>query len=359
MTYAAYAGSFDPLTNGHLHVIEVASRLFERLHVFVASNPSKSCTFSAGERLLMLQRAVADHGELANVVVEVVEGEFAARRAYELGCSFLVRGVRGAADLEAETTISNVNALAAPDVETLVLLAPKRLVDVSSSTVRGLVGLLGWRGVVRQMVPAVTMRALEELRFRQLTTDLTVSPQARDKMMVQYGQPHRAYHGLGHIVDCLEWYGLRAEGDRSLLFAILFHDAVYDPKAPAGENERTSAEMVREFYDDQRARLMIQATARHFDPTFAPTDYATQYMLDVDLVSLAEESDAERAHNTASIRQEYAHVPDGSFRIGRAKLLRQLLDKDRIYRTDFFYKRFEKRARANIAREIVQLWGAT
>lgn len=357
MTSAAYAGSFDPLTNGHLHVIEVASRLFERLHVFVASNPSKSCTFSAGERLLMLQRAVADHGELANVAVEVVEGEFAARRADELGCSFLVRGVRGAADLEAETTISNVNALAAPDVETLVLLAPKRLVDVSSSTVRGLVGLLGWRGVVRQMVPAVTMRALEERRFLQLTTDLGVSPQAREKLMAQYRQPHRVYHGIGHIVDCLEWYGLRADGDRSLLFAILFHDAVYDPRAPAGDSECRSSDMLREFYDDQRARLMIQDTARHFDPAFAPSSHATQFMLDVDLVSLAEESDAERTHNTAGIRQEYAHVPDVAFRAGRARLLKSLLDKDRIYRTDFFYKRFEKRARANIAREIRELGG--
>jgi pantetheine-phosphate adenylyltransferase len=361
---AAYAGSFDPPTNGHVHVLTTAARLFDFLYVLVAKNATKREYASVKTRVKILE-CVIEQAKLDNVKVRVVDGEFVARHAADLGCGFLVRGIRGAADLEAETTIGHVNALAAPEVDTLVILSPKRLEDVSSSTVRGLVGLLGWRGVVRPMVPRATMMILEMLRATELAGDKLFGIGGEDRMtnvLGCYNEVGRAYHTIGHIVDCIEWLKVAHDQGglklsyyeyRQLAEALWFHDAIYNPKAPAGQNENESAILV----GDPETAHLIRATALHFDPTFEPDDPQTQLMLDVDLASFAA-SDDEQDYISSAIRAEYKHVPLAEYCSARAKLLRGLLDKPAIYRTEFFRKRLEKKARRNIECEIEKLESA-
>lgn len=150
MRRALYAGSFDPTTHGHMWVVEQGARLFDELIVVIGQNPGKKCTWSIEDRRSMLTECCA---HLPNVKVLRFEGRYLVRVAAELGAQYLLRGVRNSADFDYEQTIRNVNRDLEPRVETVVLITPRELAEVSSSTVRGMVGFEGWQDVVKRYVP--------------------------------------------------------------------------------------------------------------------------------------------------------------------------------------------------------------
>ena len=135
MRAAVYAGTFDPITRGHLSVIERAAQLFDRLLVLVAVNPDKRPLFSGGERVQMIRLATAAWpnvgcAETAGYVVE---------RARAEGARYLVRGVRGATDAGAEIALADMNRALAPEIETVFIPAHPELSEVSSSRLKQLV----------------------------------------------------------------------------------------------------------------------------------------------------------------------------------------------------------------------------
>lgn len=135
MTSAVYAGTFDPVTLGHLSVIERSARLFSRLWVVVAINPDKQPLFSAEERVEMLVEAA---GNLPNVQATSTAG-YIVELARQLGAGYLVRGVRGATDTEAELALARLNHELAPEIETVFVPAQPQLSEVSSSRLKELV----------------------------------------------------------------------------------------------------------------------------------------------------------------------------------------------------------------------------
>jgi pantetheine-phosphate adenylyltransferase len=131
MRVAVYAGTFDPITNGHLSVIESAAPLFDELIVLVAVNPDKQPMFTVEQRLELISRSVSTPG----VVCAATEGyvvHFAAAR----GARYLVRGVRDATDARYETELARANRLLAPDIVTLFIPADTELSRVSSSALK-------------------------------------------------------------------------------------------------------------------------------------------------------------------------------------------------------------------------------
>jgi len=134
MRIGVYAGAFDPITAGHISVIERAARLFDRLFVLVAVNPSKSTLFTMEERIEMITDALAG---LPNVRVAGTEG-FVVEFAREHQAKFLVRGLRGVSDIEYETMIANANLELAPEIATIFIPAQPELSEVSSSRLKEL-----------------------------------------------------------------------------------------------------------------------------------------------------------------------------------------------------------------------------
>jgi len=131
---AVFAGSFDPFTAGHLDIVTRAAGMFDSLIVLVAQNASKKNMFNASLRKEMVEAAVS---HLPNVTVSVFGG-LTVDFMKSVGARYLVRGIRGAADLEAERAVAWNNKVLYGDVETVFLLsAPEHLV-VSSSLVREL-----------------------------------------------------------------------------------------------------------------------------------------------------------------------------------------------------------------------------
>lgn len=157
--HAFFPGTFDPLTLGHLDLVRRATALFGRVTVAVAINPEKQHLFSAEERVALAREACAD---LPRVEVAMVDG-LVALAAHEHGCGVIVRGVRGAVDLDYEVPLMRTNRELAPSVDTILLVPDPVTAHISSTLVRQIAAM---GGPVDTFVPPNVARALAA-RFQQ------------------------------------------------------------------------------------------------------------------------------------------------------------------------------------------------
>ena len=141
-----YPGSFDPVTCGHLDLVERASAIFPRVTVAVLNNPSKPGFFSVKDRVRMLEKACA---HLPAVRVDSFEG-LLVDYMKAAGARIILRGLRAVADFENESLMTQVNRHMFPEIETLFLLASHKHAHISSSIVRE-VG--GFGGDISSLIP--------------------------------------------------------------------------------------------------------------------------------------------------------------------------------------------------------------
>jgi len=156
---AVYAGSFDPITNGHLWMIEQGVKLFDELVVAVGIAPEKECTFTIAERLQMLKETT---GQYPNIVVDSFEKKFLISYAKSIGAAYILRGIRTEGDFEYERTMRHINSDLSAEIQTVFLMPPREYADVSSSLVKGLVGPEGWEEVVKKYVPDAVCKKMAE-----------------------------------------------------------------------------------------------------------------------------------------------------------------------------------------------------
>ncbi len=148
---ALYAGSFDPPTNGHLWMIRQGAVLFDELIVTLAVNPEKQGFLPFAERERLLRALVADLP--GTVRVATVGNGFLVDFARAQGAGYLLRGARNTTDFEYEKTMARMNARMEPGIHSVFLMAPGELEEISSSMVRGFVGLPAWERWVQACVP--------------------------------------------------------------------------------------------------------------------------------------------------------------------------------------------------------------
>ncbi|MFK8111019.1 MAG: pantetheine-phosphate adenylyltransferase [Rubripirellula sp.] len=129
---AVYTGSFDPVTLGHLHIIQRAAPLFDDLVIGIGSNADKKSLFEPQQRVDLVSRVTAD---LTNVRVEVFTG-LAVDFVKSLGARVMVRGIRPLTDIAGEFTMMMANHQLDPEIETVFLMAAERYAHVSSSLLK-------------------------------------------------------------------------------------------------------------------------------------------------------------------------------------------------------------------------------
>jgi pantetheine-phosphate adenylyltransferase len=154
---AVYPGSFDPITLGHINVIDRASRLFDRLIIGVGINIEKQGMFAPLERVELIREATA---RLRNIEIRVFRG-LAVDFVREAGARVMVRGVRPITDIAAELTMMMANRRLAPDIETLFMIADGELAHVSSSLIKQIAGLTSEEELAR-FLPQNVVRAVRE-----------------------------------------------------------------------------------------------------------------------------------------------------------------------------------------------------
>ena len=152
---AIVPGTFDPVTNGHIEIIERAARMFGSVFVAVADNLEKTPWFSTGERLEMLRQAC---GELPNVAVGAFNG-LLVNYAAGLGVRAIVRGLRAVSDFEYELQMAHANRRLCPTVETVFVMTTTEYSFLSSSIVKQ-ISRLG--GSVEGLVPDIVREKLLE-----------------------------------------------------------------------------------------------------------------------------------------------------------------------------------------------------
>ncbi|MBR3874260.1 MAG: pantetheine-phosphate adenylyltransferase [Clostridia bacterium] len=132
MAVCVFPGSFDPVTKGHLDLIERASRLFDEVIVAVLYNPAKTGLFPAEERIRLLRKACA---HLSNVCFDSFDG-LLVDFMRNCGARVVIRGLRSTADFESEFQMAQLNHQMKPEVETLFMTTAPEYAHVSSSAVR-------------------------------------------------------------------------------------------------------------------------------------------------------------------------------------------------------------------------------
>ena len=151
---AVYAGSFDPITFGHLDLIERASKLFSQVIIAVGRHPTKSPLFSFAERLKLLEDVTRD---LPTVKIDSFDG-LLIHYCERVGARVIVRGLRAATDFEYELQIAHANADMAPNIDTIFLPTRTNYGFVSASLVRE---IASHGGDVSHYVPGIVCAALK------------------------------------------------------------------------------------------------------------------------------------------------------------------------------------------------------
>lgn len=160
MNRAVYAGSFDPLTNGHMWLIKEGSKLFDELVVAIGVNNNKNYTFTLTERMQMLKEATKDY---KNIKIDSFENDYLIEYASKVKANYILRGLRSNSNYEIERGMRNINNDLRPSIETIFLMCPRELSEISSSIVKSLIGFTGWQEIVKQYVPtSVYLTVLEK-----------------------------------------------------------------------------------------------------------------------------------------------------------------------------------------------------
>ncbi len=362
---AVYAASLDPITNGHINVIERMAPLYNELIVMVAVDSRKTYTFTPEERVGMAKAAVA---HLTNVSVDVCMGQYVVKQAESIGAQVIIRGLRNFKDLEDEQTLAQENRKICPQIETVWVPCLPDLMHVSSSMVKGHVGVdPSWEDQVARSVPTAVVTKLKEKfilgkarkhwdSLMSVLGNPVESEMILQDLLTRYSEPHRAYHNLEHIVSMLDELKLVNEDNYIVALAIWFHDAIYDPKAK--DNEEKSGQLAKEairkidilFLFDEYVNHLIILT-KHLA---IPDEHQAQILVDLDLAILGK-PEKEFDVYEVGIRKEYDWVPQSDFSAGRSKILQFFLDRPFIYCTEFFRDKYENTARENLVRSIKRL----
>ena len=164
MRIAIYSGSFDIVTEGHLWMIKEGARLFDRLIVGIGTNPNKQTVFDFATRKQLLESICADLPD--NILIEEFANLALVQFAHDKNASYILRGIRSISDFDYERMLKNVNTDLDSSIETVFLMPPRHLAEVSSSMVRGMLQINGWEHIIQRYVPELMREVLID-RFSQ------------------------------------------------------------------------------------------------------------------------------------------------------------------------------------------------
>ena len=152
---AVYPGSFDPITSGHVDIINRIARQYDQVIVLVAQSSQKNSMFTAEERKELIEKSLS---HLHNVKVDIFGG-LTVDYMKKVNSKVIIRGLRAVVDFEYELTMANMNRKIAPEIETLLVFASPEFYYVSS---RGIKELALNNGPLKDLVPDCVIKALEE-----------------------------------------------------------------------------------------------------------------------------------------------------------------------------------------------------
>lgn len=349
----AYPGSFDPFTNGHLHIVEkgLALEPGTQVTIIVAANSNKKNHFSGEDRVKMIEKTVEG---MTGVDVKLLPpNTYTVHCAKRLKCDVMLRAMRTEPDFQDECGIYQANRLIS-DMETIYVMPDIDLAAVRSSLAMGLVGPSGWTFVVSKLLPENIMNQVCK-KFCGSVLDPALVSQTK----VYDDMP---YHNWKHIAYCLTEFRKHTwNSDKQAEIGILLHDAFDPNNIPVlmdflWENNnvihRTFAESKQGTIED-----VVRAT-NHGHIDFSNLDAKSrelpELVHDIDLSVLSWPWEMYEEY-TKAIRKEYVQVKGialSEFIKGRIQFLNSMVGK-KIYFTNFYS---ELDAEENMNKELQNLF---
>lgn len=377
MEKIVYAGSFDPLTNGHWWVIKSGLEIADKVLVFVAENPAKKTMFTANERKEMISQVALAEGLQDSIEVHIIKNEYVAAKALKMGAKYMLRGIRNQIDFDAEALLQKTNTDVIGGAKTIFVMPPRDLDSVSSSFIKSLMGPVGWHIKVRQFLPLNVYETLLKkyiydalMSYKSEENDVELF-ELWEKTRQAYFAKDRHYHNYEHIVHCLQelkWYEGNVQKPNNyemqqLTIAILGHDIVYAKKEDVSDEE-LSAQLVQNIWSNKNidAVALIRTTDHLNKQTQSRNQLnfndskIAKLMRSIDLAILGQEPNFYKEY-TKNVRKEYEDYDDLQYFAGRAKVLRGLLDKlekDELFEHNMF-KHYNEQAKINMEAELVDL----
>jgi pantetheine-phosphate adenylyltransferase len=391
MKIIGFSGTLDPITNGHMWVIGEARSMADEVLVFLSQNSVKQPQFSAEARKEIIEQSARERG-WHNVNVVIVKGDYTARAAKRHGVDYLIRGIRTTADFDYENLIQQTNVDVLQGAKTIFVMPPRDLGSVSSSFVKALEGPVGWHWTMKKFVPPPAYHAwiLNWLRHEWEALWCYGAASAAhianaDHWFLHltgalaYGAAQRHYHNLDHLVHGLSevrvWAantGASSRDTDTLQKAFWFHDAFYDRGSAVLSNEEVSAQLwlgsalgggegrdmpgggMEYSVQDEVADLIRSTDHLQWDRIVHPLKHVMQ---SVDLAILGQDDEVYRTY-ARTIRAEYDHVPDLSFKQQRQQALgqlRALAQEGLMFGDPYFADRYNDKAIDNLTHEIDEL----
>ena len=351
MKRAIYAGSFDPVTFGHLEIVKKAIDLFDYVYVMVAHNPQKTHMFTLQERMEMMKDAVSCHD---NVAVGMLPfGETVAHKARKMEVTHLVRGLRGHTDLDSEMVNARINKEVNNQLETVIFIPDIDVEELSSSIVRSIVGLRNWRDILAKRVPSSVIGMLQDKHFQSLLgLDNESWFYLKDRM-------NRPYHNLSHAYEVMNLVYYDIEDDmekKAVALAAAYHDI------ESSEEESYQAWALRYRTDhDRNKKKMVKRVHDLILATDHSKPLTEEQLKDVvllafvcaDLMVLASAWETYQTY-IKNVRLEYT-CTDEEWKKGRSDFLNKMIKKESIFPSSGIESACGDKARQNMRRELKEL----
>lgn len=376
MKKIGFSGTLDPITNGHMWVIEEARNLAEEVIVFISENPFKKCQFPASQRKSIVETSCVERG-WNNVSVVIVRGDYTARAAKQHGVNYLLRGIRNTTDFDYENLLQQANVDVINGAKTMFVMPPRDLGSVSSSFIKGLQGPVGWHWHTKKFIPPAAYNAWiknwlhhewENLWREENTAAKHDAKQFEnqhrwfEELMGAYSSSARHYHNLDHLVHGLSELNVYAANQalgnnevKVLKLAFWFHDFIYGGNHDISDEEASARAFITSAldpeYTDEVASL-IRATD-HFQESQI-SHPLKHILLGADLAILGQQRDVYRAYAEA-IREEYRQVPETIYLEKRRQALLHLDQKGKegqLFIDPYFAQCYESSCNENLLWEI-------
>lgn len=368
MKKIAFTGSFDPITKGHIWVVQEGLELAEKVVLMIAVNPSKKYMFSEKERKDMIFKSLVEYGIEDRVEIIISRNEYVAQSAMDMGCNYLIRGIRSSNDYDYESLIQKANTEVLGGAKTIFVMPPRDLESVSSSFIKNFLGPVGWHWNIKKFISNAVYDALIRNYLAACIdkyTGLNLTGESKEKfldMILEY-YANRPYHNIDHIIHCfqeLEWFLNNGENVEQINIndvglAIIAHDIIYGAKQTQLDEE-LSAQWLSDYLtsigQERKEAVDIVLSTAHLSGKYKVDTLEKQLMTSIDLAILGQRDEIYQRYSDA-VRQEYSFVNDKDYTEGRKKAM-DFLSSHTLFLNASFDK-YEDRAKRNMQKEKIQL----
>lgn len=365
----AFAGTFDPVTEGHLWVVNEALALADEVIIFIAENAGKSPMFNVQKRTEIFNNALIEKGWSDRCRVIPLRSAYVARAAKKYGADYLIRGIRSTVDFDYENQLQQANTDVLDGVKTIFVMPPRDLGSVSSSYIKGYVGPAGWHWYVSEFLPRSAYTSLIDVRLRFYWDTFVskadgfseYSSNTFENLIEKYNDTNRTYHNKEHLLHMLdemyahpEFEKLSSNMQNDLVFSGFGHDIIQ-----GGPNDvPDSIYWLEQYvYVNENVKRLILKT----DHTTAPSSVDESILLSADLSILGQDEDRYDTYS-CSVREEYKrlhpHISKDDFNKGRRKVLDyfiNLANTDKLFHDSHFSFLYNQQAIENMYRELHSL----